>query len=202
MAITAPPKPKPKRETWRDWMPDGALEPTDLMTREEFVARLNAVDIDVSEGDLRFWEYHGVLPRAVKRWQGGANRVFYPRWMIATVAELRVLQELGLSLREIGARLKDNAGRAVSSLEVLAEYDEIPNIDTSGRRGDALLKWCGERARYDALKPGLLKLGQNFQSRTGEAVASVAVVFSDADGRTLDSYTVNLGNQSHSCVES
>ncbi len=106
---------KPKRETWRDWMRDAAPdvpEPTELLTREEFLAELNRLSLNVDEGTLRSWEYHGVLPRIVRRWDPGlrANRAYYPPWMIAAVLLLRESQGAGLSLQQIAARLRSHAG--------------------------------------------------------------------------------------------
>ncbi|MDP9470624.1 MAG: hypothetical protein M3Q71_08145 [Chloroflexota bacterium] len=112
---TESPPTKPKRETWRDWARDAAPdvpEPTELLSREGFLAELNRLSLDVDEGDLRFWEYHGVLPRVVRQWdpERRANVARYPPWMIAAVLLLRESQGAGLSLQQIASRLRSHAG--------------------------------------------------------------------------------------------
>jgi len=191
MTTAAPPKPKPKRETWRSWMPANAPEPAELISREDFIARVNALGADVSEGDLRFWEYHGVLPRAVKRWKDGANRVFYPRWMIGTVTQLRLLQRLGHPLREIGPRLRAHAPKAVDATIAIEEANRDPTFfETSGLRGDRLLQRAAARAVCGAvLQTGIRKLTATFESVMGQPVARTEVRFLDADGATLGAPT-------------
>ncbi len=194
MSINAPPK--PKRETWRDWQPEGTPEP-EIMLRDEFVTRLQAVDVDVDEGDLRFWEYHGVLPRAVKKWHEGANRVFYPRWMISTVTRLRALQETGVPLRAIGPRLRADAVEDIHMLSLLTEFAADPDTNVSGATGDALLRRCGDHARYDALYADIITLAAHFSSLSGNTVASVDVTFRGDDGMTLRGFRVDVHDQTN-----
>src|SRR5215210_3834154 len=77
--------PKPQRITWRDWQPPGTPDPDGLMTREEFVSRLNDLAVDVDESDLRYWEGLGVLPRGVRKRRNKITRVYYPRWLMLSV---------------------------------------------------------------------------------------------------------------------
>jgi len=162
------------------------------MTRDELIGRLIAVGVDVDEGDLRFWEYHGVLPRAVKKWHDGANRVFYPRWMIATVARLRALQDNGVPLRDIGHRLRADAAKDIAGLTFLAESDPVGS-NASGIKGDNLLRWIGGRARYDILQPSLMILVEHFEAITGESVSTIEVRFLKKDGKAIDSYSLGTG---------
>ena len=123
MAANAPTTPKPS--TWRDWMPAGAPEPEELLTRDELLARLKAWRVDATEADLRFWEYSGVLPRPIRRWHNGAVRALYPDWFPHLVRELRRLQRReGLTLGEIATRLLVHA-RISLALSTDATDEEI-----------------------------------------------------------------------------
>ncbi len=62
--------------------------------------------VAASESDLRYWEYEGILPRAVRQWHEGAVRAIYPVWYLRLVRYLRQMQHEGLSLAEIGTRLR------------------------------------------------------------------------------------------------
>lgn len=183
--------PARSRETWRDWMPEGVPEPVNLMTREAFVARLNAIDVDVDEGDLRYWEYHGALPRAIKRWHDGANRVFYPRWLIYTVALLRALQAAGLPLRSITPRLRDSTQEA---LDWVAQIEALVGDHAMGPgpKGDALLgaraAVVGRFVLLESLDDALAGIGQRYRAITGKPVRLVRVSFLADDEEELDRY--------------
>lgn len=174
---------KGTRETWRDWMPEGSPEPADLMTREAFLARLNGVGVDAVEGDLRFWEYHGVLPRAIRRWHDGASRVLYPRWMIMAVALLRDFQDLGFSLRDIAPRLR------------ALVRDAIGWGDTAGlspAQADAALRQrARDLARFallESIDNELAELGRRYAVVTRQDVGTVRVTFLAPDGQEIDRY--------------
>ena len=97
---------KPARETWRDWLPPDAPEP-ELLTREQLVARLREAGIDADVSDLRYWEYHGILPRPVRQRHDGATRAVYPDWFVWLVGLLREYQGRdNKSLQEIGPALR------------------------------------------------------------------------------------------------
>ncbi len=136
---TDPPPSKPKRQTWRDWMRDAAPdvpEPTELLTREEFLAELNQLGLDVDEGTLRFWENRGVLPRGVRRWDPTvrARRAYYAPWMLAMVLLLRALQRSGLSLQEVTTRLRSSAGAVIHgarTAEALRQQEEADDSDVA-----------------------------------------------------------------------
>jgi hypothetical protein len=94
---------KANQATWRDWQPPDVPEPMALLTRDEFLARLHRRGVDVEENDLRYWEYEGILPRAIRQWDAGAKarRAYYPLWMMAPVVALRELRREGFPLRDI-----------------------------------------------------------------------------------------------------
>jgi len=108
MATEAPTK--PKRETWRDWMPDGSAEPERLFTRDEVVAMIEGRHVagtsPVSAGDLRYWEGLGILPHPIRRWHDGAGRALYPSWHALFAQQVRLLQRSGYSLDEIKPRIR------------------------------------------------------------------------------------------------
>jgi DNA-binding transcriptional MerR regulator len=185
-----------KRETWLDWMPDGSEEPRELLSREAFIARLNALGVDVSESDLRFWEYHGVLPRAVKKWRDGANRVYYPRWMIQTVTLLRALQGVGLPLRDVVPHLKKTVADAISVVETIDQLGQRPDADTTGTAGDKLLRFRAQKlARFvlmESLEPEIKDLARRYEAVTSSRVGTIRVFFESDDGTELDRYDLDF----------
>lgn len=97
--------PATKRETWRDWMPEGAPEP-ELLSRAELLDQLKAWRVDATERDLRFWEYEGILPRSIRRSHNGAVRAVYPKWYAYLPRRVRTWQRLGFSLEQIRRRIR------------------------------------------------------------------------------------------------
>lgn len=104
-----------KRETWRDFMPEGAPEPA-LYTRAEIAESASYIDlvaphdiryIDlVTPDDIRYWEYQGVLPRSIRRRYAGATRAVYPEWYAGLAREVRALQRQGRTLDEIKPKIR------------------------------------------------------------------------------------------------
>jgi len=94
------------KETWRDWMPEGAAEPERLLSRDELVARLGYYHIEADATDLRFWEQRGILPRPVRQRRDGAMRTTYPEWALLLVQRIRQLQAEGFSLAQIRPRIR------------------------------------------------------------------------------------------------
>jgi len=94
------------KETWRDWMPEGAPEPERLLSRDELVDRLGYYHVEADATDLRFWEQKGILPRPVRQRRDGAMRTTYPEWVISLVQRIRQLQAEGFSLEQIRPRLR------------------------------------------------------------------------------------------------
>ncbi len=197
---------KPKRETWRDWMREAAPEvpePTALLTREEFLAELNRLGLDVDEGTLRSWEYHGILPRIVRRWDPAirANRGYYPGWMIAVIFLLRELQRSGLSLQQIASRLRAHAGaiiRGAHTAELLrregASNPELMSpvpLDDPGWQFPVVLRalrgpaWPAIVVQFALMEPVRLSLADaaaRFARITGAEVVHADVSLRDRDG--------------------
>lgn len=105
MAAEAPTK--PKRETWRDWLPEGAPDPDELLTRDELIEQLRGEGFVVDREDLRNWQSTGAIPYGVNRWDGTATRTFYAPWMLGVVRTLRVMQADGRKMAEIRVHLRD-----------------------------------------------------------------------------------------------
>ncbi len=85
------------------------MPPSELLTRQEVLDRLALWRVEAEEGDLRFWEQSGILPRPLRRLHQGAVRAVYPYWYLYLVRQLRRLQRQGLSLAEIGPQLRVHA---------------------------------------------------------------------------------------------
>ncbi len=94
---------KPNRETWLDWLPEGAPEPdlAELFTRDELIEELHRRGVDVSARTLAYWESEGVLPRALRRWRDGSPAALYPDWYVGAITHIRKLQAEGIPLRRM-----------------------------------------------------------------------------------------------------
>lgn len=103
MTIEAPAK---QKQTWRDWENPNEPEPKDVLTRDELVGQLQRWREDVTERDLRLWEYRQLLPRPIRRSHRGAVRVVYPPWFPPLVRQVRRLQRRGHSLEQIKRRTR------------------------------------------------------------------------------------------------
>ncbi len=179
MAANAPTK--PKRETWRDWQPADSAEPATLLSREELIERVNRFGAEVDEGDLRYWEYQTVLPRVVKRWSNGANRAYYPLWMVSIVVFLRELQRAGLSLQEIGPMLRQRVPTAVSMAETIERLREKGKLSDAEEQG--LLASTAVEFMTEVVGRILADFGQRYGRLTGVDVAQARVEFYDRQGR-------------------
>jgi DNA-binding transcriptional MerR regulator len=201
---------KPKRITWRDWMPEGSPEPQTLLTRDEFLARLNAQNVNVDESDLRYWEYSGILPRAIKKWHENANYVFYPRWMLQTVTLLRGLRDAGLPLRDIPHYLQQDTEDALRFTRLAEEQDQLNQklndqadqtiFEDVQRGGDELLIARGrKRARYAvmaSLDAKIRDIVQRYETVTDSHVGEVTVLFKAPGGEELDRYDIAFRGKS------
>jgi hypothetical protein len=98
--------PKPKKQTWRDWMPEGAPEPETLITREELIAEVQRVGESVDIYDIRNWQRDRIIPYGIRRWHDGAMRSLYPRGMTEIITSLRALQRAGDPLAAIALPLR------------------------------------------------------------------------------------------------
>ena len=147
------------QETWRDWLAPGQAEPRPLLTRAELVARTRAFGVKVSPVDLYYWEYTGVLPRAVKRWHEGAVRALYPEWFPYLILSLRDAQEAGKSLDEIAALLRD------TFYQSLAKSGGSPLI--------SIVEQSVLAFGHETVLPALVVLARRFEQRTGQRVAAV-----------------------------
>ncbi len=101
---------KAKRETWRDWLLAGSVDPAEVLTRDDLVTRLQDRGVQVTTDDFRYWERIGVLPRAIRQRHDGATRAVYPDWFVPLVIRLRTLQRRdNVPLVRIGQALRTYA---------------------------------------------------------------------------------------------
>ncbi len=168
---------KPNKATWRDWLPPGAPEPTDLLTRAEVLEQLRRRREDITERELRRWEYEGALPRAVRQGRTGVAR--YPDWYVPLAKHVRHLRRLGFSLDQIRRR-----SRAYARY-VLGINDEPNNPLDEEIRSHALGPIVAAPDDVDLPEPaktGLRRLAQWHERVTGVPTDHVDVWVVDAEG--------------------
>ena len=141
---------KPKRETWRDWMPEGFPQPSDeeLVTRSELLDRLRSDPqrtIDITERTLRLWESEGILPGPIRQRHKGATRALYPPWY----ATLVIYADLGKYSRRpegLAVMVRELTWRAILTNE-LDQFDvmkeQLP--DALGELADRYQELMNER---------------------------------------------------------
>jgi len=96
------------KETWKDWSGPGAKEfdPTELITRDELISTLREVGVEVDVKDLLFWQGRGVVPYPTKIRRGRLSYAYYAPWVSGLIYDLRLLQNEGKTLEEIGGILR------------------------------------------------------------------------------------------------
>ncbi len=176
--------PKENRETWQDWMPADLPAPTRLLTRNELIDQLQAAGVAVSASDLRYWEYEGVLPRAVRQWRDGANWVVYPRWIASTIALLRALQRASsLSLQEIAPILEQESGRLARQS---AGLEQIENDRPGSDIPISMFLWLGlDRFTQVSLGPSLNEHARVVSELFGKSVGSIRLEVLDREGESI-----------------
>lgn len=121
------------QETWADWFP-GQDDASALLNRDAFLERLRVRGIEAKESDLRFWEYEGILPRPIRRWDPAvkARRVYYPIWGLTAVFALRALQREGRQLRDMRPILRSASEKAATEINrLLPFWEQIPTDENS-----------------------------------------------------------------------
>ena len=111
--MTEPKKtaPKPKRETWLDWIApvpyaEAMLRAQPMLKTDELLASLKSQSIEATRRDISFWQRQGVIPYPTKERRDGAVWAMYPHWMMQVIESLRKMQEHGLSLDQITVMLR------------------------------------------------------------------------------------------------
>lgn len=161
-----------RRKTWRDWLiEDGvdpvevdAIDPATLLTRDEVIERVNrhvgierAIDVD----DLETWEYRGFLPQPIRRRHRGATRALYPAWMVNVVLTLRLHQQMGTPLGEIGAVIRPDYA------SILSEEDRHTLKQRIARRQFD--------RKIDKMRRQLDELVRAFEAETGTEIGPVDI---------------------------
>ncbi len=115
------------KETWYDWFPEERIE--DGITRDELLEEVAARGMasHITHETLAYWQKNGTIPYPIRRWRDHATRALYPRRAIAVLGELLTLQYSGLSLQEIGARLR-GAAALTSYPDPDDLYDSVTSI--------------------------------------------------------------------------
>lgn len=174
---------KEPQETWRAWAPDDLPEVAPLLNRAEFLERLAQRGLDVTEADLRWWEWEGYLPRPERRWdpEVRARRAYYPAWMVAVVFALRELQAEGRHLDAMGPALRDAAQRAARSL-----HRALPDttVLADALRNDALGKELRNTAQL---------LAQSLQGVPPQETTSNTGEENATEEQVIDALTIEAG---------
>jgi len=162
------------RATWRDWMEPETPEPplSELLTRAEFVERLQAEGVDVTARTLGYWEGLSIIPRAVRRWRDGRTQALYPEWMLRMVRVVRALQDAGEPLSEIRDRLR--------SVAWLAPIEDAAGPPIPGR--DVAERFAAYSRAAENIRDDLMELARLWERVGGVPVIYVDIRFLDARG--------------------
>ncbi len=93
-------------DDWRRWQADGWLPadapaPEPLITRDQLLATLERLGLEVNPRTLRYWEHEGVLPAPIRRGRRGVTRALYPWWTVDLIWRLKPYRDKGLTLAEL-----------------------------------------------------------------------------------------------------
>jgi len=167
----APVESVPVAVTWRDWLPAGTATPADdeLITRGELLARLKDVGVELTPRTLQTWEQLGIMPRPTRRWHNGANRSFYPAWVVYIGRLADSLKTYGAPIEGIRERIRRMVPRAMREAEIWSKVLGDHRLD--GPLGE---------------------MAEQFELAAGESLASIEVRLTLPDGQVWGSYTLNL----------
>ncbi len=182
-AGVAPAKPtaKPNKETWRDWLAEDAPEPTGLVTRDTLLDRLRNEGLGVGVYDLRNWQWAGIVPYGVSRWdpETRTTRAFYPPAMADIVRTLLARKADGHKLADLGPELRDQFRTLTSPRRVEAkDRAAITATETAAAA-------VRPPALPTALAPALAELARNHERAFGGAIVAAEVRLIDDRGRPL-----------------
>jgi DNA-binding transcriptional MerR regulator len=150
-------KAKAKRETWRDWLPPSAPDPSNLLTTSQLIAELHRIKIDVDAGDVRFWVQRDILPGPVRRWHRGKNQGLYHPAYVPAIRQIRYLQAHGLKLDQLRPQVRRFLAEYLVSSANLPPDARIAAVLAIGSKDDApqlpsdieagLREWAAVRER-------------------------------------------------------
>ena len=165
----------PNRETWADWLPPDSGEPLDALTRDELIERLRRRGVDVTPRTLAHWESVGALPRAARRWRGGAPRALYPERAVDLVAQVRDLARIhDLTLQEVGQHLRAQA-----------QAPPVGTVLPDGSTFGGVLFGGFPRAVARIMDFALAAFARRYHHATGRRAARVELHLVDEDGHTF-----------------
>lgn len=187
IARAAPTKPpaKPNKETWRDWLAEDAPEPTGLVTRDTLLDRLRNEGLGVGVYDLRNWQWAGIVPYGVNRWdqETRTTRAFYPLAMADIVRTLLTRKADGHKLADIGPELRDQFRTLTSPRRV--EAKDRAAVTATETATAAVRPPALPTALPTALAPALAELARNHERAFGGAIVAAEVRLIDDRGRPL-----------------
>lgn len=162
---------KKERVTWRDLMGPDEPEP-EILTRPQFVERLEAEGITVSQRTLAYWESEGILPRAVRQWRDGAPQALYAVWLVDIVRAVRGMQDAGMTLEQIREAVRFTPWRTPMT---------APGTPPATRE-DLASRWDAYTEASHTLGPQLAELARLRELATGARIVDVTITFRDAKG--------------------
>lgn len=147
-----------------------------LLTSEEVVAEARQRGFEVSERTLKYYVSLGLVPRPRRHPSGRIDKrvLYFPGEVLDTLAEIRRLQDSGLTLEQIRLFL---AGSARPDLQAVAENSETEGTRMAERVVRALLSQEVGQAYRDFLAlpveagdEALRQSGQTFYQKVLEAL--------------------------------
>lgn len=192
------------QETWADWF-SGEEDASALLSRDSFLERLQARNIEAKESDLRYWEYEGILPRPILRWdpEVKARRAYYPVWAMAAVFALRALQHEGRQLRDMGPILRAASEEAAAQFNRLLPVWKQEENNETGTPRDELAEVLVILSAMDSVSnaifrsevvPALLnyirvseRFNTAFEVPERQDTLKVDIIFTDVDGKETHS---------------
>jgi len=157
-------------------MVPGTPEPTDLITRDEVIARLRRRGVKVAARTLAHWESVGATPHPVRRWRDGAPRALYPDWVVDIAIQVpHFLRYEGLTLSEVGDALRGQ----------LWPPDAVVLLPDGSRFGGTFFGGY-PRILGKLTDAALVSLAENYCRATGVPIRHIAIQVVDDRGTGIE----------------
>lgn len=180
-----------QRRTWAEWLSGPPDRHLSLMTRKQFLDRLNEDNLRVTRSTLAYWESEGILPAGIPGRKDNSPQTFYPSIAIEAVRRIRNLQARGDSLSQI----KD----AIQSLQIEHWADQMLTPYTEEERrqhSSEMFRQILDRRLAD-IGPLVREIAELHQIVTRVEASSASITLSLADGQTAQ-YPIDLAPPSSS----
>jgi hypothetical protein len=158
---------RPPKETWRDWhtryAPHVPMPGNDeLLTRDQLMADLRRLGVDVTERTIHNWQKQRVIPSPVRHTIAGASRAMYAPWVAYTIALADAERRRSRPVEEVAAAVRAKAGQIIA----FADTHTQAWADLTEEMSAVLRKWANRYQDRHDVTPAFVQIAIWDHART------------------------------------